>query len=136
MKGTTAPVKTIGDRLATALAIIQYAVPGLLFLLLVYKLVAAAIVGVPPVPQIPPDGYVASDDRIALYWRRGSHEGDFTLQVAQGDRFDAPIVTKTTNQTTYVLPRLKPNTEYCWRVVDDPGARRACFTTEQVFVPY
>jgi len=126
----------IGDKRAIALATIQYAVPGSLLFLLVYKLAVASIVGVAPAPQIPPDGYVASEDRITLYWRRGSHEGDFTLQVAQGERFDAPVVMKNTSQTTYLLPRLKPNTEYCWRVVDDPGARRACFTTERVFVPY
>ena len=119
-----------------AVAAISYGVPGLLLLVLAFKLATAAAFGVAPGPAVPPDGYVASEDRVTLYWRRGSHEGAFTVQVAVGTKFDAPVFIKKTTQTSLVLPRLEPGREYCWRVVEEPGARRACFTTQPAFVPY
>ena len=119
-----------------ALPAISYGVPGLLLLVLVFQLSTAAAFGVAPGPTVPPDGYAASEDRVTLYWRRGSHEGAFTVQVAEGMSFDKPVFSKKTSQTTLMLPRLEPGKEYCWRVLDEDGARHACFTTQATFVPY
>lgn len=119
-----------------AVPAISYGVPALLLLALAFKLVAATALGVEAGPTVPPDGYVASEDRVKLYWRRGSHMGDFTVQVAVGTKFDTPVFKKKTTETSLVLPRLEPGREYCWRVVEEPGARRACFTTQPMFVPY
>jgi len=115
---------------------ISYGVPALLFVTLAVKLVWAAIAGVAPGPTVPPDGYLAAEDQVHLYWRKGDHKGPFQIQVAKGTSFDAPVFEKQTTATDLVLPRLAPGQRYCWRVLDDAGARHACFTTSELFVPY
>lgn len=116
---------------------ISYGVPALLFLAIAFEILSATIFGVDPAPQIPPYGYVANENRVTLYWRKGDVEGELTVEVAQGQDFDNPVFSARSAAAKLVLPRLEPGEEYCWRIRnDDDVSACSCFSTSEMTVTY
>ncbi len=115
---------------------VSYGVTGALVILVVCEILAGTIFGVDPAPQIPPDGYVAHEERIRLSWRSGDHDGEFAVQVAVDGDFEQLVLSKKTRKTSLVLPRLDRGKKYCWRVLDDADAVTSCFETTPAMIPY
>ena len=117
---------------------ISYGIPAALLLLLVVEILADTLGGVEPAPQIPPHGYVASENAVQLYWRKGDTPGKTTVEVARGADFENPVFSAESDKNKMLLPPLDPGVEYCWRVraAGDSGGRQACFTTAEAFVAY
>jgi hypothetical protein len=117
---------------------ISYGVPGLMVLTVAGKIIWATAFGVDPAPLIPPVGYVADENRVALHWRRGDVEGELTVEVAKGDDFGNPVFSARSKDRKLVLPRLEPGQRYCWRVRadGDAGGVVSCFETSNATVTY
>lgn len=122
-------------------SVVEYGLPLILLVVLLYKVIGGIVWGDIPRPQIPPNGYLAQETRVILHWSRGDHEGPFKLQVlADGDDFDdakgnALIVDHTVTETMYRLPQLQPGKKYCWRVIEDNGIV-SCFRTSDSLITY
>ena len=117
--------------------VVSYGIPAALLLLLVVEILADTIGGVEPAPQIPPHGYVASENVVQLYWRKGDTPGKVTVDVARGTDFDNPVFTRESDRNNLRLPPLEPGIEYCWRVRSaDTIGGHSCFTTAEAYVAY
>lgn len=117
---------------------ISYGVPALLFLAIAFETLSAVVFGVGPVPQIPPYGYVAHENRVTLHWRKGDVRGELTVEVAKGRDFENPVFTARSKAERLQLPRLDPGQRYCWRVrrEGDDGGPCSCFSTSEISVTY
>jgi hypothetical protein len=115
----------------------ETAVLAVLLAVLVYKVGGSLLHGDAPLPQIPPNGYVAYENRIYLRWFPGDHEGPFQVQVFDIERgFDEAVFNRQLTKNNVVLPVLEPGRKYCWRVLDSYDAHVSCFKTSRSFMAY
>jgi len=116
--------------------IVSYGLPLVAVAAVAGTLAVAFLIADPPRLQVPARGYVAHEPKVRLVWRRGDHQGPFTVQVAAGRDFSRPLVDHSTLETELVLPRLPAGGHYCWRVVATSSAEVSCFDTAPAVVAY
>ncbi len=89
--------------------------------------------GVGPMIQLPPEGYVIENLEAKLQWNNGNREPGYTLQVSKDDPsfqgtlfFDRQVAGTSQN-----LNDLEPGHIYYWRLVskDNRTSRTASFKT-------
>jgi hypothetical protein len=101
----------------------KYAVTLALMATLVAAMAGAALFGAGPMPQQPPQGYVAERGRVSLSWSKGTREEPITLQISIGDPgFSAPIVDKEMNTNSHSVTKLERGATYYWRLIQDGHA--------------
>jgi len=98
----------------------RYAIGLALVTALVVAFAQYWTVGVGPVPQQPPEGYVIEKGTADLQWNRGTRAGDIHVQVSVDDpAFGAPAVDKVVAGTTHSVNILEPDHTYYWRLVQN-----------------
>ena len=96
----------------------KYAVTLALMATLVAAMAGAALFGAAPMPQQPPDGYVAERGRVSLSWSKGTRKEPITLQISTGDpSFSAPIVDKEMKANSHNVTKLERGATYYWRLI-------------------
>ena len=96
----------------------KYAVTLALMVTLVTAMVGVALFGAGPMPQQPPQGYMAERGRVSLSWSKGTRQEPITLQISIGDpSFLAPIVDKETNTNSHNVTKLERGATYYWRLI-------------------
>jgi len=101
----------------------KYAVTLALMVTLVAAMAGAALFGAGPMPQQPPQGYVAERGRVSLSWSKGTREEPITLQISIGDPgFSNPIVDKKMNTNSHSVTKLERGATYYWRLIQGGNA--------------
>jgi hypothetical protein len=138
MKKSGKETKSFRGRVAAiAFLALEYGVPAFLLVVLLWKLLSSALFGDAPMPQIPPDGYVAYEDRVYLRWHPGNSKGGYDLEVFQVDgNSRRRILEKQVSTNEIKLPALDPGKKYCWRVATGWRAAESCFTTSRAYLRY
>ena len=76
------------------------------------------LLGVGPVPQQPPPGFVEQRLETRLQWHRGNIEELIHLEVSVDDpAFDELFVDKAVSGTTHIITNLEPGHTYYWRLI-------------------
>lgn len=98
----------------------KYAVLVILLVALGWEVGSTLLDGMPPVPQLPPAGYVLEQGAVTLQWNRGNIEEPITLQIATTKDFAEPLFDK---EVTGITQRYGENLErgqvYYWRLVQN-----------------
>ena len=98
----------------------RYAVLLILLAALSWKVGSTLLHGMPPVPQLPPVGYVLEQGAITLQWNRGNIEKPITLQIATTKDFKEPLFDKEVSGITQrYSDDLQRGQVYYWRLVQD-----------------
>jgi hypothetical protein len=124
------------EKLTAGLALLwRYGVVAFLLAWCVLAVVMYLVVRDRPVPISPPDGYVAEEVRVSLYWSEDEATPVHDVEVAEGRDFSAPVFSKPVQGATVLLPKLKPDTNYCWRLKGNPS-KISCFRTGRNSITY
>jgi hypothetical protein len=124
------------EKLTAGLSLLwRYGVLAFVLAWCAVAVIAYLVVGEKPTPLAPPDGYVAEEARVSLSWSAGDTPPEYDVEVAEGRDFEAPVFSKPVRDTNVVLPQLKPDTEYCWRLKSNPS-RISCFRTGRHSITY
>jgi hypothetical protein len=98
----------------------RYGILMLLLGILAADLIAVALSGMGPRPQLPPNGYVEERGAVTLQWNRGNIEKPITLQVSTTKSFDALVEETTVSGTTHTYNReMQRGQTYFWRLMQD-----------------
>jgi len=106
----------------------RYGVTAFLLFWCVFVIAAYLVTGDRPRPMSPPDGYVAEEPRVRLSWSPGGTGPAYDVLVGLGEDFSKPVFSRRVRGTAVVLPRLAPDTRYCWKV-DGRKGDVSCFRT-------
>jgi len=96
----------------------RHAVPVLLMLSALLQMLGYLLFGDGLVAQIPPDGYIAQEERVRVSWSAGDHPAPFRVQLITEDGdFDDPLLDLEVRRSTTYLPLLEPGRTYRWRML-------------------
>ncbi|MBN2719007.1 MAG: hypothetical protein JXX14_24380 [Deltaproteobacteria bacterium] len=102
----------------------RYAVLLVLLAIISWKIGSTLLYGMPPVPQLPPSGYVLEQGTVTLQWNRGNIDKPITLQIATTKDFEEPLFDKEVSGITHpYADNLQRGQVYYWRLIQDdvPG---------------
>lgn len=98
----------------------KYAVLLVLLAILSWEISSTILWGMPPVPQLPPTGYIVEQEAATLQWNKGNIEEPITLQISKTKDFAELVFEK---EVTGITHRFKENLErgqkYYWRLMQN-----------------
>ncbi|MBN2530959.1 MAG: hypothetical protein JXR76_31520 [Deltaproteobacteria bacterium] len=112
----------------------KYAVLLILLITLSWEVGSTLLYGMPPVPQLPPAGYVLEQGAVTLQWNRGNIEEPITLQISTTEDFNEPVFDKVVSGITQrYADNLERGQVYYWRLIqnDIPGPVSNFVVSEQ-----
>jgi hypothetical protein len=98
----------------------KYAVLLVLLTTLGWEIISTLLYGMPPVPQLPPRGYIVENGSVTLQWNRGNIEKPISLQIATTADFEDPVFDREVSGITQnYSENLERGQVYYWRLVQD-----------------
>ncbi len=114
-----------------------YLVALILLGIFVWTVLEVYVLGVGPVPQQPPPGFVEDRLDTRLQWHRGNREEPMTLEVAKDPDFKDKVVDRMASGTVHNLNDLEPGQTYYWRLIQgEKPSRTYYFKTSENAVAF